>query len=485
MENPKISVIISTYNRRKKLERAIKSILNQTFRDYEIIIVDDVSVDDTEKYCLKLVDKYSDKIKYIKLPEHWGRHGRPKNVGIKEAKGEFVCFLDDDNEWLKDHLQVLYNDIVRGGVDIVYGDRWVYDEKSKKKGKGIAVDFDTNLLKEMNYIDTSDFLCHKKDLLDVGGWDEYLSKFADWNLFVRLAKANKRFYRVKKIISIYYLHPEMNQLKYKSPINPQTGKPLPTFNPDACLLWARQDTLDKEPHLKVAIFTLTYDRLEYTRKTLDSLIAMAGYSYDHFIVDNHSTDGTVEWLKTNKEKYHIKEIIENNENVGISRASNQALNAIGKDYDIIIKLDNDCELETSNIIFDLVEVFRRNKRLVISPNIEGLIDNAGGLPRFTNGYIGEFLFGFVEHLGGIFVAAPAELYDKFRWNDNDFLHGVQDVIFSQYCLKNFYSLTYFENHRAMHIDSTYGQKEKFPEYFNRRKQEKIIKYENSNSNPNN
>lgn len=475
----KISVIVSTYNRRKKLEKAIKSILKQTFQDYEIIIVDDVSTDDTEQYCRKLEKKYEGVIRYIKLKEHWGRHGRPKNVGIKEAKSSLIAYLDDDNEYLMDHLQALYNDLMRTGADFVYGDRWVINEEEKnKKAKGISSDLNTNLLKTRNYIDTSDFLCKKEVLLKVGGWDEYLPKFADWNLFVRLSKLNLKFFHVKKILTNYYIHKKMNQLQHKSPVNPQTGDIMPTFEPDTVVIYARQDTLEPEKPLKIAIFTLTYDRLEYTKLTLNSLRENAGYPYDHFIVDNGSTDGTAQWLMDNKTQYNIKGLILNKENVGISKASNQALDRMKTvdKYDIIIKLDNDCLLETKNILLDIMELFRRNKRLAVSPNIEGLIDNAGGMPRFTNGYIGQSLFGFVEHIGGIFLAVDAGIYDNFRWKEDDFLHGMQDYIFSQYCLKQGIALVYYENHRAMHIDSTYGQKKKFPDYFERRKKEKITKY---------
>lgn len=477
---PIISVIISTYNRVKTLERAVNSVFKQTFAQYEIIIVDDASTDKTAKYCRKLEKKHPGVVRYIPLPTNWGKHGRPKNIGIQAARGQYIAFLDDDNEYLTDHLQALYNDLSRNPeFDIVYGDRWVVKEDNhKEKRKGISSDFNTNLLKERNFIDTGDVLIKKSALLEVGGWDEYLPKFADWNLFVRLAKKGKVFFHVRKILSNYYLHEGMNQLKHASPINPRTGAPGATFDPDVVPIWANQETFGPEKPLRVAVYTLTYDRLEYTKKTLESLKQFADYPYDHFIVDNGSTDGTVEWLEENRTKYRIKQIIKNPKNVGISKGSNQALDAIGKDYDVIIKVDNDCELQTPNFIHALVDTYRRNNRIVLSPNVEGLIDNAGGPPRFADGHIGPYLFGFVRHLGGICCAAPKEVYANFRWKEEDFLHGMQDTIFSQYCNKVGYGLAYLENIRVMHIDSTYGQHAKYPDYFQRRKEEKVTKYSN-------
>lgn len=483
-KQPTVSVIVSTFNRQKKLRRAIESILKQTFQDFEIIIVDDASTDKTEKYCRKLEKQHPGRIRYIQRESNWGQHGKVKNEGIAAARANLLAFLDDDNEYLMDHLQALYNDFKRfPEADVVYGDRWVIDESGQKPQiKGICGDFDPMRLMAQNFIDTSDVLVKKQALLDVGGWDEKLDKFADWHLWVRMTKARKKFLHVPKLLTNYYFHAGMNQLKHKKANgepggwDPRTGRILPTFNPDDCLIQADQSTLPEAGPLKVAIFTLTYDRLAYTQETFDSLLRNAGYEYDHFVVDNGSTDGTVEWLLENKQKYGIKELILNENNVGISKGSNQALETIGKNYDVVIKIDNDCRIETPDTLKEIVEVFKRTRQLVISPNVEGLIDSAGGVPRLRNGYIGTRLFGFVKHLGGISIAAPMEAYETYRWKEEDFYHGQQDLLFSMHCLKNGFALAYFENLRVMHIDSTEGQKKKFPEYFDRRREEKINRY---------
>lgn len=479
MENqPIISVIVSTYNRKKKLKRAINSILSQTFQQFEIIIVDDASTDGTESYGEKMMKKYPGKIVYHRIHTNQGQHGIVKNVGIHISKAPLIAFLDDDNEYLVDHLQVLYNAMTQQPLaDIVYGDRWVVLEKDhKKKQKGISGDFNLQRLFVENYIDTSDFLIKRDALLAVGGWDEKLPKFADWNLFVRLAKNAARFLHVGKLITNYYVHDDMNQNRHPSKVDGATGRLLPTFNPASVKIWADQSTFGEGKSQRIAIFTLTMNRLEYTKKTLESLKKFALYPYDHFIVDNGSTDGTVEWLKANQKEFNIKELILNPENVGISKGSNQALDAIGDGYDVIVKIDNDCELQTEGLVAAIAMIFERNRRLIISPNVEGLIDNAGGVPRVGHAQMGPFLLGFVEHLGGISCAAPAEMYKIFRWKDEDFLHGMQDTIFSQAARQIGYTMAYLEDQRVMHIDSTYGQKEKFPEYFEKRKEEKITKY---------
>ncbi len=95
---PHISVIIPTYNRERFVVRAIDSVLNQTFKDYEIIVVDDGSTDGTQK----ALGAYSNEIRHIYQKNAGVSSAR--NVGINEARGKWVAFLDSDDEWKTDYL---------------------------------------------------------------------------------------------------------------------------------------------------------------------------------------------------------------------------------------------------------------------------------------------------------------------------------------------------------------------------------------------
>lgn len=95
------SVIIATYNRAEMLKRAISSVLNQKFQSFEIIVVDDASTDDTELVVKQIADK---RINYIKNKRNLHKGGA-RNVGIKAAQGNFICFLDDDDYYLPHHLK--------------------------------------------------------------------------------------------------------------------------------------------------------------------------------------------------------------------------------------------------------------------------------------------------------------------------------------------------------------------------------------------
>jgi len=179
----------------------------------------------------------------------------------------------------------------------------------------------------------------------------------------------------------------------------------------------------------------------------------------------------------------IKKIVllKNKENVGISKGSNQALEMIGNNYDIIGKNDDDCRFLSKGWLETIIDVNERVKSYVVSPYVEGLIDNPGGVPRrrvdnpqlSPYGYVGKNMIGFAPHLGGISVFAPKEAYEGFRWRDMDFYHGIQDVEFSQHCLRSGFALAYLENIKVEHIDSEIGQREKYPDYY--KEKDKILK----------
>ena len=99
---PRVSVVIPTYNRAELLKRAIESVLGQTYQDFELIVVDDASMDNTEEM---MKDFSDERIRYIRLKQNSGTSAVPRNTGIKSAKGEYIACHDDDSEWLPQKLE--------------------------------------------------------------------------------------------------------------------------------------------------------------------------------------------------------------------------------------------------------------------------------------------------------------------------------------------------------------------------------------------
>lgn len=114
MEEKFFSIIVPNYNNSNYIEKSLKSILSQTLDDYELIIIDDVSTDDSVEKIEKIINEYTNKsIKFIPLKEKaW--NGGSRNIGIKNAIGKYILFLDSD-DWLVDNLVLknLYEYIIK------------------------------------------------------------------------------------------------------------------------------------------------------------------------------------------------------------------------------------------------------------------------------------------------------------------------------------------------------------------------------------
>jgi glycosyltransferase involved in cell wall biosynthesis len=462
----KISVIMSTHDGRKELcKRAIESVIAQTFTDWELVICDDASKDGTNQM---VKDFNNPKIKYIHRDTNFGNDTRPKNEAIMKSTGSFVAFLDSDNVYRPDHLQSLFNEIEKTRVDVVYGDRWIFDQE-KSVSIGIFHDFDPFLMLRRNYIDTSDVLVKREAIFEVGGFDERYKKYVDWNLWVRMCKAGYKFKRVPLVITDYHVYPHSKSNRKED----EKGFSVPAWDPMDCEINVPHLSPVKEP--TVAVFSITYDRLELTKKCFDSLHATADYKFKHFIVDNHSTDGTQDYLKEYAVK-HQANITFNEDNKGISIASNQALKEINGKFDIVVKVDNDAFFLTKGWLKRMVDLWKANRMLVMSPYIQGLKDNPGGAPREDYGMVkGEYL-GLTRHIGGIVHFVDANAYKDFRWDERSTLHGVQDLELSNYLRTRGYLHCYLENFYAEHLLGTEGQHKAYPEYFERRKSEKQKAY---------
>ncbi len=230
---PSVSAIISTYNRAEFfLPRALDSVLEQDFDDFELIVVDDHSTDDT----LECVQAYHDdflqkgvSLRFCSLPFNSGYQCKPKNVGINASWGDYIAYLDDDNVWKPNHLSELYQAIVKDQVDMVYGLREyknynVSDEFAKEKGLYLGVsyapmkrDFNPREIAKGNFIDTSDIMHSKGSILYVlehtnWMWDETKRRFADWNLVYRYATLQLSARCVPKVLTEYWWHKDQLQL---------------------------------------------------------------------------------------------------------------------------------------------------------------------------------------------------------------------------------------------------------------------------------
>ena len=132
MSNPLISVVIPSFNRAKLLKRAINSVQNQTYSNWEIVIVDNFSKDETD---LILEPLLSDKILIIKINNE-GVIAKSRNVGIKNAKGKYIAFLDSDDWWLPKKLELIINEFTKyKDTDLIYHNCYLIKKDNRKFSK--------------------------------------------------------------------------------------------------------------------------------------------------------------------------------------------------------------------------------------------------------------------------------------------------------------------------------------------------------------
>ena len=190
---PKISVIIPTYNRAASIGKSISSVIDQTWQNFEIIVVDDGSTDNTRQIVESFMDE---RIRYIYMEKNGGA-SHARNEGIRQAKYDFIAFLDSDDEWVSEKLEKQMEVMLQASdqVGLVYcrmrrnrenGDSNICPPLEMKK-EILEGNIFRNLLGD-NVIGTPTILVRKECLEQTGGFDEGLKCLEDWELILRIAE---------------------------------------------------------------------------------------------------------------------------------------------------------------------------------------------------------------------------------------------------------------------------------------------------------
>jgi glycosyltransferase involved in cell wall biosynthesis len=203
---PRFSVIIPAYNQARYLGEAIKSVLAQTFHDYEIVVVNDGSTDETETVGLR----YGEKIRYV-YQENQGLAGA-RNSGIRAAKGVWIALLDSDDYWLPEFLERMMALIDKHPQAVVfYGAAQCVDEQGLPMKQVVGYRSVENgrlyhALLRANFIIPSTVVIKKKVIEQAGCFDQSLRSCEDWDLWLQLLSEGKKFYGVPDVLVQYRIH---------------------------------------------------------------------------------------------------------------------------------------------------------------------------------------------------------------------------------------------------------------------------------------
>ncbi len=203
-----VSIIIPAYNAQKYIRETIQSVLDQTYSNWELIIVNDGSNDNTEE----IVERFNDpRLRYFKQPNAGVSTSR--NNGLEMSKGEYIAFLDADDIWLPDNLSEKITFLEHHqDCGLVHGDTQVINEKSEKQkiiyqGKSGWILDDLLLWNGCCIPAPSSILIQRNIIKKTGNWDPQLSTAADQEFFFRVAK-NFKIGRIPKVLSLYREHTE-------------------------------------------------------------------------------------------------------------------------------------------------------------------------------------------------------------------------------------------------------------------------------------
>ncbi len=192
-EKPLVSVIIPTYNRKGTIKRAIDSVLNQTYKNIELIIVDDCSTDGTQEYLMREYEKIQNIVYVVNDVNLGGNEAR--NIGVTYSMGEYIAFQDSDDEWMLDKVEKQMNLMLKEKTGMVYSRFLIHCKDGTKKSfppnalerKDITGDMFRMLLLNP-LIGTPTMLMKKNCFENIGGFNKKLSCLQDYEFSIRFSR---------------------------------------------------------------------------------------------------------------------------------------------------------------------------------------------------------------------------------------------------------------------------------------------------------
>ena len=218
-----VSIVMPTFNRKSIISNAINSVLNQYFKNYEIIIVDDGSDDNSEEFIKEKYSKFfkKNKIKYFKITHHGVSAAR--NIGLNHASGNVIAYLDSDNQWDSKYLNTMLSNLdAESKYNCAYCNVNIINQNTNKEYT-LNQEFNRKKLLESSFIDLNGFIHKKKLYDDLKGFDEELSRLVDWDLIIRYTKNNNPLHINETLVNCF-LGSELNNITFNEALNENIDK---------------------------------------------------------------------------------------------------------------------------------------------------------------------------------------------------------------------------------------------------------------------
>lgn len=337
-DNSLVSVIMSVYNRLDIVELAINSVLNQTYKNFEFIIVDDGSTDGTDKFLSKFDDN---RIRLI-LSESNNGASYARNLALSVAEGDYIMYLDSDNQWDSRYIETMLGAFKElPDADALYSGQLLYDSLDSDPFAMRFGSLNKSLLKNGNYIDMNCFAHTKKVFSEIGGFDESLYRLVDWDFILRICN-NFKVYSIPVLLSYYYLSVSKNSISDVTSKNNE--KKLEYKNFTRTIQYKNDVIKDINYKLnkKVTIIIPSFESLKDIIQCINAIKSFKNDLISIIVVDNNSSFPTRYYLECLQSEGSI-DLIQNDANYGFTYAVNQGISLSDPTSDILL-LNNDAVL---------------------------------------------------------------------------------------------------------------------------------------------
>ena len=337
-----VSVIMPVYNRIDTVKDAVDSVLQQSYNNIELIVVDDGSDDGSKE----LLENIEDHRIVLLTNENCKGVSAARNKGLEAANGKYIAYLDSDNLWDSRYVASMVGAFLKlPDAQAVYSGQLLYNGNDTKPFAVRFGSFNRSLLTNRNYIDLNSF-CHTKELYKrIGGFDETLQRLVDYDLIMRMAETGE-IYSVPVLLSHYYFDKAENTITKTSGFTSYLEAVKDKRR-------ERQEKIEineaKVPiQHKVSIIIPSYQALEDITDCIESLLKVnENKLMEIVVVDNASHQPVVDYLTKLADEGTIK-LIKNDINYGFTYAVNQGIEAAENGNDIVI-MNNDALLTSGAI----------------------------------------------------------------------------------------------------------------------------------------
>ena len=316
-QQPLVSIILPTKDRAAILPDAIRSVLEQTWHNWELLVVDDGSVDGSVEIVRQ---KFPDP--RIKLLRSTGQGVcDARNTGLSQAQGEFFAYLDSDNTWTPEYLELILAELGRSRADAAYAVLKVINSSNPAGPPHVTyrqVPFSSDSLRVRNFIDLNVFIHRRELYAELGGFDPALKRMVDWDLILRYTARHPISFA--NFIGCNYTDSacltRISNRERLSYVNVVRSKHL--------IDWERvNDGLTHRDQKLVSVIICNYEKADLTRLCIESLYRHeSGEAFEVILVENGSNPQTVQEIQNLVAAYPGIRLVRNPENYGFALGNN-------------------------------------------------------------------------------------------------------------------------------------------------------------------